>query len=65
MTADEMTTDKITITELSEHFARYTFSDMGIGICGRKWFPDAQVGQVWELTYNGAIIISAVLLEDK
>ena len=50
----------IIVIEFNEDFVKYKFLDGGKGISGRKWFSDVEVGQVWRMTCNGALVIECI-----
>lgn len=51
---------EITVTEFNDDFVKYTYSSDGSGMSGKKWFPDVQVGQVWKMSCNGALVVECV-----
>ena len=53
-------TYEITITDFNEDFVKYSYSDGGGGISGRKWFSGVKVGQVWQMTCKGALVVKCI-----
>ena len=51
---------EITVTEFNDDFVKYAYSSGSSGMSGRKWFPDVEVGQVWKISCNGALVIECV-----
>lgn len=58
----------VKITEIKEEFVLYKFTsysdDTVGGTIGKKWFPNAKVGQEWELDVYGALILGSRLMKD-
>jgi hypothetical protein len=51
---------EITVTEFNDDFVKYIYSSGGSGMSGRKWFLDVEVGQVWKMSCNGALVVECV-----
>ena len=54
-----MNVHEITVIEFNEDFVRYSYDGVK-AMSGRKWFPDVEVGQVWKMTCNGALVVECV-----
>lgn len=53
----------ITVLEYNEDFVRYSFSSGSKGMSGKKWFPNVQIGQIWKMVCDGALVISCELVK--
>lgn len=55
----QMNVHEITVIEFNEDFVRYSYDGVK-AMSGRKWFPGVEVGQVWKMTCNGALVVECV-----